>query len=506
MTAATAEAPANTVHITDAGPSRKKVSIEIPAETVTEKLKESLDTLAYEAQLPGFRKGRAPRGLIEKKFGQSVRAEATRQLVATAYSKAVEDHKLRVIGEPTADQLGDLEAKEGQPLKVDLEVEVLPEFDLPGLDGMEIRKPVIVVTDEMVDSELRKLAINEGRLEQRDNAEPGDYLTGRGVMKGPDGTEFYNIPGAVVQVPTADKGGKGMILGIMVDDFAKQLGIPKPGETVKVAATGPESHEIEGVRNARLSIEFAVDRIDRIIPAELAELAQKFGFDSPDQVKEIVRARLSQRAMIEQQSAMRQQVARRLVEGTSITLPERLTAQQSARTLERQRMELMYRGVQPQQIEEHMAELRAASGNQAAGELKLFFILNKAGDDLKVSVSEAEINGRIAQLAAEQSAGGGRSVRPEQLRQELIQRNQIGTVYQQVREHKTYDAILAKAKITEVPLDEYNKSIESERAEGRKTVKKTEKHQTEPPEATDSGEKPDKPDKGDRGAKKTKRS
>ena len=505
MPAATAAEIENTVHISDAGPSRKKVSIEIPAQAVTEKLKESLDTLAFEAQLPGFRKGRAPRGLIEKKFGQSVRAEATRQLVATAYSKAVEDHKLRVIGEPTADQIDKLEAKEGQPLKIDLEVEVLPEFDLPGLEGMEIRKPVIEVTGEMVDAEVRKLAINEGRLEQRDNAEPGDYLTGRGVMKGPDGTEFYNIPGAVVQVPPADKGGKGMILGIMVEDFAKQLGSPKAGETATIHATGPEGHEMEGVRGTKLTITFEVDRMDRIIPATPEELAQRFGFQSPEQVSEIVRARLSQRAMIEQQSAMRQQVARKLIEGTNVTLPERLTAQQSARTLERQRMELMYRGVQPQQIEEHMAELRQASGNQAAGELKLFFILNKAGDDMKVQVSEAEINGRIAQLAAEQSAGGGRSVRPEQLRQELIQRNQIGTVYQQVREHKTYDAILAKAKITEVPLDEYNTSIEAERAAGKKVTgaKKAEKQEAEPPEATASAEKPDK---GDRGAKKIKRS
>jgi trigger factor len=496
--AATAERP-NIVNIADAGPSRKRLSIEIPAETVSEKLRESLETLAVEAQLPGFRKGKAPKGLIEKRFGQSVRSEATRQMVATAYAKAVEDHKLRVIGDPSSDQLEKLEAKEGQSLKVDVEVEVLPEFDLPALDGIEIRKPIIPVTDQMVADELNKLAINEGRLEPRDTPEPGDYLTGHGIMKGPDGTEHYNIPGAVVQVPPKDKDGKGMVLGIMVEDFAKQLGKPKAGDTATITATGPEQHEIEGVRNAKLTITFKVDRIDRIVPADVSEMVGRFGFQDESQLRDVIKSRLSQRAMVEQQGAMRTQLARYLLQNTTVTLPEKLTAQQSARTLERQRMELMYRGAQPQQIEEHIAELRAASGARAAGELKLFFVLNKAAEDLKVQVSEAEINGRIAQLAAEQSASGGRSVRPEQLRQELIQRNQIGTVYQQVREHKTYDAILAKAKISEVPLDGFNKA---EQAAGEKSGGAKPKSESKKITTDGSDDKPEKGEKSKKGKKK----
>jgi trigger factor len=465
--AATQERP-NAVTISDAGPSRKRLSIEIPAETVSEKLKESLDTLAVEAQIPGFRKGRAPRGLIERKFGATLRADATRSLVAQAYSRAVEDHKLKVIAEPSADQLDKLEAQPGRPLRFDLEVEVMPEFDLPPLTGIEVRKPIIEVTEDMVAEELRKLCINEGKLEQQDTPEPGDYLTGRGVMTGEDGTEFYNIPGAVVQVPPADRAGKGMILGITVEDFDRQLGRPRAGQAATIRAVGPENHEIEGVRNAKLTMSFTVERIDRIIPAVPAEIASRFGFEDEDQLRDTIRTRLAQRAMIEQQSAMRQQLAAHLMGRTTVVLPERLTAQQTARTLERQRLELMYRGVEPQKIEEHVSELRAASGAQAAAELKLFFILNKAAEQLDVQVSEAEINGRIAQIAAE------RNVRPEQLRQEMVNRNQVGTVYQQVREHKTFDAILATAKITEVPLDEFRKAEgDKETPAARKPPRKT---------------------------------
>ncbi|MEX2218855.1 MAG: trigger factor [Phycisphaerales bacterium] len=461
-TATATAAPPNSVSIADAGPSRKKLTIEVPAETVSGKLRESLDTLSVEAQLPGFRKGRAPRALIEKKFGTTVRDEAKKQIVASAYAKAVEDHKLRVVGEPTSD-LEKIEVADGKPLVFDVEVEVMPEFGLPALDGIEVRRPLLDVTDEMVEEEVRKVTINEGALESREAPEPGDYLTGHGIMTGPEGQEFYNIQGCVVQAPAADKKGEGMILGVKVENFSGQFGLPKPGETVTVKTKGPEQHEVEGVRNADLTITFKVDRVDRIIPAKIEDLLPQLGFADAEQLRDAVRQRMYQRVMIQQQAVMRQQVARHLLEGTEMELPERLTAQQASRSLQRQRLELMYRGVEPHVIEERMAELRASSGETAQQELKLFFILAKAGDELNIGVTEPEVNGRIAQMAAERGA------RPEALRQQLIQSNQVGGIVQQIREHKTLDVILSKAQITDVPAEEFNKLMQEEaKASGAK--------------------------------------
>src|SRR5438067_1499524 len=151
--AATATEQANTVTISDAGPSRKKVSISVPAATVTAKLKESLDTLAVEADLPGFRRGKAPRGLVEKRFGTAVRNETKRQLVAQAFQDAVKEHKLQVVGEPVSEMLEGVAITEGKSLDFDIEVEVMPTFELPKLDGIEVRKPLIDVTDTMVADE-----------------------------------------------------------------------------------------------------------------------------------------------------------------------------------------------------------------------------------------------------------------------------------------------------------------------------------------------------------------
>ncbi|MBX3323637.1 MAG: trigger factor [Phycisphaeraceae bacterium] len=443
------------VQVEDAGPCRKKLTIEIPADVVTEKLTDALDTLAVEAAMPGFRKGHAPKRLIEKRFGETVRHEAKNQLIATAFQQALDEHKLKIVGEPFSDSMDKVVVESGKPLVFEVSVEVMPEFELPKLDGLKVRKPIPEVSEAMVDGEIQKILINEGELQERETAEAGDYLTGHGVMKAGD-QEIHNIEGAVVQVPTADKQGKGMILGVMVEDFAKQLGLPKPGETVTVRAKGPENHEIEDVRGKDLTITFRVDRVDRIIAASKEDVVSRYGLSNVDQLHDMVKSKLNERALVNQATVMRQQVARHLMTNTTFDLPERLTAVQSLRLLERRRMELMYRGVQPLQIEEHIAELRAASAEAAARELKLFFILSKVGDDLDVRVEESEINGRIARLAME------RGERPEKMRQELIRSRQVGVIYQQIREHKTLDAILAKAEFEEMSAEDFNAAMKAE--------------------------------------------
>jgi len=450
----------NDVQIQDAGPCRKRISIRIPKERVTEKLKESLAAISAEAQVPGFRKGHVPASLVEKRFGAHLRSEAKNQLVANAYSAAIEKANLKIVGDPFSESLGNVEIKEGQDLAFEIDVEVQPEFAMPSLDGIPVKKPTIELPDSAVNDEVQKILINEGDLESRDKAEAGDYLTGHGVMKGADGTEFYNIKGCVVQIPTADKGGKGMILGVMVNDFSKQFGLPKAGETATIKTKGPENHEVEQVRGADLTITFLVERVDRIIPAKIENVIKNFGMTEEQQLRDAIKQRMEQRVMIQQQSVMRQQIAQHLLANTKIDLPERITAIQSARNFERKRMELMYRGVDAQKIEEHIAELRSGSSEIAVRELKLFFIMNRAADEFNVRVEEAEMNGRIAQLAQE------RGVRPDKLRQEIVQRNQVGVIYQQIRDHKAMDAILAKANITEMPADEFNKLMAEEARSG----------------------------------------
>jgi trigger factor len=443
----------NQVTILDAGPCKKKIKVEVPAATVTARLADQLDNLMNDAELPGFRKGRAPRRLIEKRFGSMVRSQTRDQLVSTSVGKAIEDHKLRVLGQPSGEGLEKIDIVEGQPLKFEVEVEVSPDFKLPDLSGLKLKKPAIPVTDEMVGDELKKFCIQEGTLDERAAAEPGDYLTGHAKMTGPDGKVYFESDGIVVQLPPADKAPKGMIVGLVVDDLSTQLGAVKPGETATVKTTGPANHENEALRGLALTVTYAPARVDRIIPADADELAKRSGLADANALKDIIKQRLQQRVLIDQVVAMRQQVTKHLIDTIQMDLPDRFTSGQASRNLERRRLELMYRGLDPQKIEEAVAELRSASLKGAQNDLKVFFILDKAAEELKVGVSEQEVNGRIAQIAME------RNERPERLRQALIQSNQVSGIALQIREHKTLDTIISKASVEELPLEDYNKMV-----------------------------------------------
>jgi trigger factor len=453
MTTETTERP-NKVEIMDAGPSRKKLKIEVPKETVDENLALSMEMLTSDAELPGFRKGHVPRRLLEKKFGSSVRKQAKEQLVSAAFSKALEESKLRVVGQPTASEFDKIEVVSGKPLIFEIEVEVSPEFTMPEISGIPVKKPTTNVSDEMVQSELDKLLVQEGTLEDRDTAEAGDYLTGHAKVVGPDGKVYFEQDGIVVQSPPADKKGKGMIVGLSLDDLSSQLGSAKPGLTITVKAKGPENYEFEQLRGQPITIEYKPARIDRIVTAKLEDVIARFGFADEAALRDAMKKRLSQRVAVEQQAAMRQQVAKHLMDAADMELPERLTASQAARNLERRRLELMYRGMEPLKIEESVAELRGSSNDDAVRELKLFFVLERAAEELQVRVTEGEVNARINQMAND------RGERPDKLRQSLINSNQINGVFQQIREHKTLDAILAKAAVTEVDAEEFKKEAE----------------------------------------------
>jgi FKBP-type peptidyl-prolyl cis-trans isomerase (trigger factor) len=153
--------------------------------------------------------------------------------------------------------------------------------------------------------------------------------------------------------------------------------------------------------------------------------------------------------MIQQQSAMRQQIADYLLKNTKMDLPERLSARQAERRLQRARLELMYRGMDPMSVEHRVAEMRGSSQEAAQRELKLFFILDKVASENSIGVTEAEVNGRIAQMAHE------RGERPDKLRSDLIENRQVGFVVQQIREHKAMDQILSKAKVEDMAADKF---------------------------------------------------
>jgi trigger factor len=464
---------ANEVKIEDAGPAKKRLTITIPAETISEKIDDSIATLAAESALPGFRKGRAPKQLIERRFGTAVRNETKSQLIADAYSKAIEEHEIRPVGEPEPTQpVDDLELEAGKPLTFSLDVEVVPEFELPELEGIKVKKPMLEIGDEHIDAELKRqqLQLGEGKKQESD-LEPGDQFRGYAVVsiKGED-EPFFRKDEVPIIVPDPKKDdGRGQVLGLLVDGLSKKLKSAKVGDTITIETKGPEHHEREDIRGKDLVIEYEIREGLHVIPATVEQVLEYYGLTSEDILREQIKLALEQRRDEEQAAAMREQIADYLVENIDFPLPEQLSANQAQRMLERYRVEMLYKGMSVEEVEEQLAEMRSESEVRARERLKLMFVMHKLAEKFEISVNDQEINGRIAAIAAQ------RGVRPEQLRAEFAQSGQLNQVASQIREHKTADRIIQNAEVTEVSADEWRNLVEGKRAEAvkKKTKKKT---------------------------------
>ena len=475
-----AEKLEQTVKVEDAGPALKRLTIELPASRITDKIEDTYSTLRNDAVLPGFRKGRAPRRLLEKRFAESIQGDVKGQLLSESYSQAIEDEGLDVIGEPDVKDIEELEVPESGPFTFSVEVEVTPTFDLPTLDGLKVQKKVSEVTGDDVAAEIEQYRERYGQMSAVADATvaEGDYVESdvkvyAGQDAGDDAEVVLEHPGAYTLVHGKDKDFKGHVAGILIDDLGKQLAGKKTGETVSISMTGPESHENDKIKGQPITLKLALTRVHRLEPAAVEDLLPQFGLQSEDELKERLQTMIEQRNEQATTADMHKQVTEQLVDKAQLDLPEGLKGRQIERTLQRQQMELLYSGAQPEEIEEKLAEARSEGEESAIKQLKTFFILDKIAKDLEIEVQENEINGRIAMMAMQQQR------RPEKLRNEMRQRGELEQLYLSIREQKTLDKIIEQADVTEVqgkPGDEADKpkAAAKKKSSKKKTTKKAE--------------------------------
>ncbi|QDU70836.1 trigger factor [Mucisphaera calidilacus] len=433
----------------DAGPALKRLTIEISESAIAEQMETTYDQLTEEAVIPGFRKGKAPRGLVERRFGSSIKSDVKNQLLATAYQQAIEDEGLDVLSDPEIPGIEELEVPESGPMSFTAEVEVTPDIDLPAFDSLEVAKTQREVTDEDVSEEIENLQRRFGQMTAGgESVEEGDFVwveasvyEGHGPAE--DAEPLQHLPGTYIMVNGEKAEYKGHVAGIVVSDMGKRLLEKKVGDEERIEMTGPASHEDEKVRDQPITIDLKIERIERMQPAPIETLMAQSGATDEDDLRSKVREAAEQRLEREQQQAQHKQILDQLHEKVELDLPEKISGRQAGRLLQRKAMELAYQGVPQEEIQTRVAELREASESESKHQLKQFFLIDKASKDLEIEVSDQELNGRIAMIAMQQ----GR--RPEKLRADMQQRGEIEQLFLQIREQKTLDKILEQAKVTE---------------------------------------------------------
>jgi trigger factor len=446
------------IKITETAPCTKRIALKVPASEVDARLELALSNFMADAALPGFRKGKAPRALVEKKIGGALINETRSQLMSEAYSKAIEDNKLRPISDPRPTD-GDAipELARGKAFSFTVEIEVAPEFDVPEFSGLEVKKPTLEVTADHIEGEILRQSYRFGTPNRIEGPfERLDRMLGKATVtvEGRDGA-YFETDKALCVVPAEEDEGKGQLLGIIIDDLEKALVGKKIGDTVTVSTIGAPAHEREELRGKKITITYVISEAERITPRPTKELAEMYGVESEEIFREQVKDALEQRRDGEQRSAMREQVAEHLIEKIDFALPAKISEEQVSRTLEQQRMELLSRGLEPAAVENRLAEMRGSSEKAAKDRLKLFFIMSRLAQHFGVNITEQELNGRVAFMASQQG------VRPEEMRRQLEQSGRMGEVISVIRDAKVSDRIISQAKVADIAADEWNKLVEA---------------------------------------------
>lgn len=428
-----------------------KVGVEIPADKVQTERDQLMGVFTKQANIKGFRKGKAPKSMILKHYGKDIQSELTGRLVNAACEQAIKENELEVISvrlleDPTFTEAGEM--------KFDAELVLVPTFDLPNYEGLEIEAEKLEVTEESVTGALDDLRQRFAQFKTVEDAETSD---GHFVV-----IDFTTtLDGKTVEEVIGKSGGfldgrEGHWVKIEDDGFLPGLSAAvkgmKVGENKKATITMPEEFPLSDVRGADIDFDITVKEIKE---QELPELNDEFAAqlmpgktvaDLEEFLKEQMKNEMTQKI----EDSKVNQIVEKLNEQVTIELPESLLEQEIAGTAQGMIDRARYQGMNDEMIAEQQNDIQEAAKKQAKLNLTTNFILQKIAEKEEIQVEDSEVVSRISAMAEQAQTPVKKYIK------ELQKANAIQNVRNSVLVGKTIDFIVSKAKVTEVNPTEEN--------------------------------------------------
>lgn len=377
--------------------SMAKLTIEVAATELEEALQVAYQKNKGKISVPGFRKGKVPRAMIEKMYGVGVFYEdAANELIPSAYEKALEECELEIVSQPNIDVT---QIEKGKPFIFTAEVAVKPEVTLGEYKGIEVEKESVEVSEEEIQAEIDKERESNARtLTVDDRAVQDEDMTVidfEGFVNGEafDGGAGENYPLTI--------GSHSFIEG-----FEEQLIGANIGEEKTIQVTFPEDYQAEEL--ASKPAEFKVT-VKEIKVKELPELDDDFAkdvseFDSLEEYKADIKKNLTKNKEAEVAAKKEDAVIAKIIEGATMEIAEpmiqsqtRQMAEDFARRLQQQGLSIdqyfQFTGLTAEKLLEQM-------NPQALQRIQARLVLEKIVEVEKIEVSEEDYNKELEKMAS----------------------------------------------------------------------------------------------------------
>jgi trigger factor len=427
------------------GPCKKHIKVTVDRADIDKRLDEKFHELVKEANVPGFRPGKAPRQVVARRFHKDVTDQVKGEILLASLEQLAEEHEVAPLSAPNLDPKQIIIPEKG-PFVYEFEVEVRPQFDLPAYRGLKLKRPVRTFTEEDVDQEMKRILGRYGQLvpKEEGDAQLGDFIT--------------------VDMTTRMPGLQGMVIGsakevtMRVDErvafkdgvaetFGEQVRGARAGDKRTVDITMSDAVATPGLAGQRVEATLEIKDVKTLRLPELThEFLHNFGVHSEEQFREQIRLLLERRLEYEQRQSARDQVLQQIATASEWELPRDLLQRQARKSLARKVMEMQEAGMSEEEIRGRQRLLEQDVLRSTALALKEHFVLQKIAEDEKLDVSEDEINDEIERIA-EQNDESPRRVRARLEKEDLLE-----TLAAQLIERKALNLVLDNAEYEDMPI------------------------------------------------------
>ena len=424
--------------------NKAKLTIVVPAEQFDEAMNKAYLKMRGRINVPGFRKGKAPRKLIETMYGEGVFYDDALDIIfPEVYPAAIEAEGLKPVDRP---EVNVEEIGQGKDLKFTCEVFVRPDVELGQYKGLEVEVEQQVVTDDMVDTRIKQ---DQQKASRTVDVEERAVATGDTVKLDYAGT----VDGVAFEGGTAKD--QTLVIGsnTFIPGFEDQMIGMSIGEEKDLNVTFPEQYHAENL--AGKAAVFHV-KVNGITVTEMPELDDDFAADVSDfttfaEYKESIVKELNDRAAKNNEVAVENALVEKAVENATIDVPEAMITEQTEYILREMEMRMMYQGLRMQdylkytgQTKEQLQEAYRGEGEKRVRiELTLEAIRKAEG----IEPTEEEINAQIA----EQAERMGQKVEDFE---KTLTAEQRGYLADQAAVQKVVNLLKADAKVTEKKPEE----------------------------------------------------
>ena len=431
------------VTVENLAPCKKLMRVEVEAQKVDETFETVMKDFRREANLPGFRPGKAPKEMVLRKYEKDIQEEAKRKLISEAYRKAVEEKKLDVLGQPDIEEI---QFSRGQPLQFAATIETAPEFELPEYKGLPVKRELQSVTDADVERALTLLRERQvGYTKVERPVQSGDIAVVNyvGTCEGKPITEL---------APTA-KGlteQKNFWVEVtpnsFIPGFGDQLIGAKAGDKRTVTVDFAADFVTPQLAGKKGSYEVEVVEVkEKTLPALDDALAKAYGAENLEKLQAGVRRDLEHELKFKQDRTLRNELIGAMMNRVTFDLPETAVAQETRNVVYDLVQENTKRGVPREAIEQQKEQIFSAATRNAKERVKVQFLLQKIAEKEDIKVSQEEIAQRVQHLA------GLYQMPADKFLRDLRKRNGLIEIYDQIMNEKVIEFLQQNAKIEDVP-------------------------------------------------------